>query len=197
MRRLLVVTVAQAVAVTALLVGLAVAALLLWPGDPLKSLAAASDQDFEGTPPTPVVLAVLAAAVLVSGGVALALTAWMADRRASDVADYLMTLGERAERLGSGDPRPVPLHSGIEEVDRLDAALARGAAEGAKRLASERDFAADASHQLRTPLTALLMRLEEIASTDDLAVVERGGRHRHRAGRAPQRGGRRPHEPHP
>ena len=34
MRRLLVVTVAQAVAVTALIVGLAVAALLLWPGDP-------------------------------------------------------------------------------------------------------------------------------------------------------------------
>ena len=74
----------------------------------MKSLAAASDQDFEGTPPTPVVLAVLAAAVLVSGGVALALTAWMADRRASDVAEYLMTLGERAERLGSGDPDRSP-----------------------------------------------------------------------------------------
>ena len=157
MRRLVLGVAVQSVVVTLVVTVVAVAVLLSGTGPDLLVLR---ERWWEP-------LGALTAVAVLSTAASL----WVAGRGVGRVTALLGLLRDRAERLAAGDTRPVPLGSGIPELDRLDAALVRGAQQGAKRLASERDFAADASHQLRTPLTALLMRLEEISMTDDLGVV--------------------------
>ncbi|GGP94218.1 MULTISPECIES: ATP-binding protein [Streptosporangium] len=88
----------------------------------------------------------------------------------------LSDLAMIAERLGSGDARPSKHRYGIQELDRVAEVLDRSATRISDLLAREREFATDASHQLRTPLTGLTMRLEEIvAAAHDPSVVKEEG----------------------
>ncbi|MFV6030674.1 ATP-binding protein [Streptomyces sp. NPDC056264] len=96
----------------------------------------------------------------------------LAVRQANKLTSPLTDLAETAERLGSGDPRPRHKRYGVPELDRVADVLDASAERIARMLTAERRLAADASHQLRTPLTALSMRLEEVALADDLDTVK-------------------------
>jgi signal transduction histidine kinase len=96
----------------------------------------------------------------------------LAVRQANRLTSPLTDLASTAERLGSGDPRPRHKRYGVPELDRVADVLDSSAERIARMLTAERRLAADASHQLRTPLTALSMRLEEITLTDDPDTVK-------------------------
>jgi signal transduction histidine kinase len=104
--------------------------------------------------------------------VAVGLAVWMARRLTRPMEELALA----AERLGSGDARPLGRRYGIPELDQVAEGLDGSAQRITDLLSAGRDFAADASHQLRTPLTALSMRLEEmIGSADQPEVVREEG----------------------
>jgi signal transduction histidine kinase len=113
------------------------------------------------------------AAVMVA---AVALAAWLTAVLAGRLARPVEELAEAAARLGAGDPRPLGRRYGVAELDQVADGLDTSARRLSSLLAADRELAIDASHQLRTPLTALSMRLEEmIAAADDPQVVREEG----------------------
>ncbi len=119
-----------------------------------------------------------AAAALIAGlmVVAAGLAGWLTGVVAGRLTSPVEELAEAAGRLGTGDPRPLGRRYGVPDLDQLADGLDSSARRLSSLLAADRELAVDASHQLRTPLTALSMRLEEmIAAADDPDVVREEG----------------------
>jgi signal transduction histidine kinase len=106
------------------------------------------------------VVGVLAAA----GILAAVLLALVQGRR---LARPLERLARTSSRLGTGDFSARAAHSRVPEIDAVAQALDASAVRIARLIGREREFSANVSHQLRTPLTGLRLRLEELATLDD------------------------------
>ncbi|HEX3648055.1 MAG TPA: HAMP domain-containing sensor histidine kinase, partial [Pseudonocardiaceae bacterium] len=94
--------------------------------------------------------------------------AWLlARRQGRRIATPLERLTISARALGDGDFTIRPGRSQITEADALAEAIEATAGRLGRTLRRERAFSTQVSHQLRTPLTALLLGLESALSRPD------------------------------
>jgi signal transduction histidine kinase len=148
----------------------------LRPGDSMSQAATtpnftvtvAADDSFVSGNVAKALLLIFAVA-LVAVGIAVVLGLGYARR----LLRPLQELATAADRLGSGDSSPLGRRYGIQELDRVAEGLDGSAQRINELLSAEREFSVDASHQLRTPLTALSMRLEEMIDAADQPEVVR------------------------
>ena len=110
-------------------------------------------------------LAVLAAGVMAS----VVALAWTLSR---SVARPLVSLELASRRLGEGDLETQVTETGPPELRSQARAFNRMADRLNELVDGQRRFVADASHQLRSPLTALRLRLENV-DLDDRANAQR------------------------
>ncbi|MGH3431454.1 MAG: ATP-binding protein [Thermocrispum sp.] len=88
------------------------------------------------------------------------------------LARPMRNISDRAARLGAGDFRPDAARYSMRELDMVAEALDTSAEALSSLVRRERQFVGDVSHQLRSRLTALQLRLDALTVHPDGDVVE-------------------------
>lgn len=109
-----------------------------------------------------VVLVVIAA---IGGGAAVATVT------ARRLARPLRHVADRAARLGAGDFRLDRTRYEVAELDSVAEALDASATALAQLVQRERELVGDVSHQLRSRLTSLQLRIEELTAVPDEEIA--------------------------
>lgn len=113
----------------------------------------------------------LYARVAVIAVFALLAAAMLAAVQARQLAQPLERLARSAGRVGDGDFTAPSAASGIDEIDDIARSLRLSASRVDRMLEAERSFTADATHQLRTGLTGISIRLELLERHSDPEVA--------------------------
>jgi len=103
---------------------------------------------------------------------ALGVAVVLARRLAMPFAD----LAAHADRPDLDADRPAP-RAGVPEADQIADALDRNQRRLGDLLRSEREFSSNASHQLRTPLSALRLRIEDLSTWPEIGPAARDELH--------------------
>ncbi|MGH3881482.1 MAG: ATP-binding protein [Actinophytocola sp.] len=91
------------------------------------------------------------------------------------LARPLRHVADRASRLGAGDFRLDRTRYDVLELDSVAEALDESATALAQLVQRERELVGDVSHQLRSRLTSLQLRIEELTSVPDEDVAREAG----------------------
>ncbi len=109
---------------------------------------------------------------------AIGAAAALAAVQSYQLARPLERLAARAARIGDGDFSPGPYNrTNIPEIDHIGSALETSSQRVDTLLANERHFTADATHQLRTGIAGIAMRLEILSMSGhpDVALEASAG----------------------